>query len=176
VTAPDQCCRNVRKFLPRRRPRVTQGQRRAVPKPAISLFKAVEELEASYAGRKFSLDGHLMGSIGEVIAREFYKFELLPMSSKIYDAVCPHGAMSKSKSPLRKRSLFGTIVLKLLSAAEAIVVYDGLGAPIWQRVGPLQSNGQRKIGLSAIRSIPAPSFSEIKPAPFVKLHDVKPTA
>ena len=108
MTAPDQCCRNVRKFLPRRRPRVTQGQRIAVPKPAISLFKAVEELEASYAGRKFSLDGHLMGSIGEVIAREFYKFELLPMSSKIYDAVCPHGAMSKSKSPLRKRSLFGT--------------------------------------------------------------------
>jgi hypothetical protein len=50
---------------------VTQGQRIAVPKPAISLFKAVEELEASYAGRKFSLDGHLMGSIGEVIAREF---------------------------------------------------------------------------------------------------------
>jgi hypothetical protein len=148
---------------------MTRGQRIAVPKPVISLFKAVDELEASYPGRRFSLDGHLMGSIGEVIAREFYKFELLPMSSKIHDAVCPlrgnvQVKITAQETVSLRHECQHLVVLKLLSAEEAIVEYDGLGAPVWQRAGPLQSNGQRKISLSAIRSIPAPSLSELKPA------------
>ncbi len=32
------------------------------------LLKIVNELEMEYPDRKFSLDGHLLGSIGEVLA------------------------------------------------------------------------------------------------------------
>jgi hypothetical protein len=47
------------------------------------------------------------------------------------------------------------IVLKILSPEEAEIVYDGPGAPVWERAGPLQKNGQRTIALSTLKAIPA---------------------
>jgi hypothetical protein len=35
-----------------------------LPKPVAAIYKAVEELEEAYPGRKFTPDGHLVGSIG----------------------------------------------------------------------------------------------------------------
>ena len=36
----------------------------------------VSELEAEFPGRHFTLDGHLVGSIGEVMAAYYYGIEL----------------------------------------------------------------------------------------------------
>ena len=41
-----------------------------LPKQVADIYRAVQELEADYPGRKFTPDGHLVGSIGEVIAAE----------------------------------------------------------------------------------------------------------
>ena len=41
-----------------------------LPEPVARIYKAIAELEALYPGRKFTPDGHLVGSIGEVIAAE----------------------------------------------------------------------------------------------------------
>lgn len=49
------------------------------------LFLIVKELEAAYPGRKFTLDGHLVGSIGEVFAAANYDIELYPASVPIHD-------------------------------------------------------------------------------------------
>jgi hypothetical protein len=40
-----------------------------LPPPVATIYRAVAELEAQY-GRKFTPDGHLVGSIGEVVAAE----------------------------------------------------------------------------------------------------------
>ncbi len=37
-----------------------------LPKQVADIYRAVRELEANYPGRKFTPDGHLVGSIGEV--------------------------------------------------------------------------------------------------------------
>ena len=50
------------------------------------LFTTVRELESRYPGRKFSVDGHLLGSIGEVIAAEHYGLTLLKNSYETHDA------------------------------------------------------------------------------------------
>lgn len=50
------------------------------------LLKIVDELEENYPGRKFTLDGHLLGSIGEVLAQYYYGVELLPNSTSVHDA------------------------------------------------------------------------------------------
>jgi hypothetical protein len=39
-----------------------------LPAPVVAIYNAVQELEALYPNRKFTPDGHLVGSIGEVIA------------------------------------------------------------------------------------------------------------
>jgi len=44
------------------------------------LWKIVSRLENNYKkdDRKFTIDGHLLGSIGEVYAKEKFKLKLLP--------------------------------------------------------------------------------------------------
>ena len=51
----------------------------------------VEELEAAYPLRKFTPDGHLAFSIGEVIAAEALSFRLHPASYPGHDAYDDNG-------------------------------------------------------------------------------------
>ena len=46
------------------------NRRVKLPQPVAAIYRAVAELEALYPERKFTPDGHLMGSIGEVVAAE----------------------------------------------------------------------------------------------------------
>lgn len=45
----------------------------------VELWAIVDRLENDYFedGKKFTIDGHLLGSIGEVYAKEKFKLELL---------------------------------------------------------------------------------------------------
>ena len=49
------------------------------------LLSIVTELESRFPGRKFTLDGHLFGSLGEAIAKYFYNIELAPTGTKTHD-------------------------------------------------------------------------------------------
>ena len=52
------------------------------------ILKVVDDLESEYKHheRKFTLDGHLFGSIGEVYACEKYNLKLENSSKKCFDA------------------------------------------------------------------------------------------
>jgi hypothetical protein len=54
------------------------GQRIKLPEPVADIYRAVVRLEELYPGWKFTPDGHLVGSIGEVIAAE-----ALPLPSSL---------------------------------------------------------------------------------------------
>jgi hypothetical protein len=54
------------------------SRRIRLPAPVAAIYKAVEELETLYPGRKFTPDGHLVGSIGEVVAAQEFKLTLYP--------------------------------------------------------------------------------------------------
>lgn len=58
-----------------------------LPAPVAAVCEAITELEAAY-GRKFTIDGHLLGSIGEAVAREALGFELYGMSQKGHEGLC----------------------------------------------------------------------------------------
>ncbi|MGA2219659.1 MAG: hypothetical protein ABSG51_16335 [Terracidiphilus sp.] len=57
-----------------------------IPKIITNLYALVDELEILFPERRFTLDGHLVGSIGEVVAKFFYKLELLPIGNQNTDA------------------------------------------------------------------------------------------
>jgi hypothetical protein len=69
----------------------------ALPKPIAEIFRQVERLERAYPGRKFTPDGHLIGSIGEVIAAEAFGLDLLPASAPGHDARDESGALVQIK-------------------------------------------------------------------------------
>ncbi len=54
------------------------GQRIKLPEPVADIYRAVVRLEELYPGRKFTPDGHLVGSIGEVIAAGSARSHPLP--------------------------------------------------------------------------------------------------
>ena len=122
------------------------------------LYKITTELERTYPGRKFTVDGHLVGSIGEVIVAEHYGLSLLPNSTKTHDAVSEGGKMVQIKATQVKGISISSepdyvIVIRILSDGSWEEVYNGPGKPVWDNAGKRQKNGQRPISVSRLRSL-----------------------
>jgi hypothetical protein len=60
--------------------------REKIPELLNRRYQIVSELESLFPGKKFTPDGHLVGSLGEVIAAHDYDLVLLENSTKIHDA------------------------------------------------------------------------------------------
>ena len=130
-----------------------------LPAPVADIYRAVAKLEGQY-DRKFTPDGHLVGSIGEVIAAEHFGLTLYGMSKPGHDAFSADDNQVQIKLTAGNSvSMFADcerlIVLRIASPEEAEVVYDGPGAPAWAAAGSMQKNGQRKISLTRLRAIAA---------------------
>lgn len=130
----------------------------AIPPIITDLYRLVQQLEMLYPGRKFTPDGHLIGSIGEVIAADTYGLELLPASSKRHDAKSPSGVLVQikatqgSKVGLRDEPQH-LIVLTISKDACVTEVFNGPGAIAWAVAGKLQRNGQRQIAVTKLKSL-----------------------
>ena len=131
-----------------------------LPVPVAAVCEAITELETAY-GRKFTIDGHLLGSIGEVVAREALGLELYGMSRKGHDGLCKTRGevqikITAKKSITLRHPCNHLIVLKMDQyGKEANIVYDGPGAPIWTLVAHKKkpSNGQYQVSLTAIEEV-----------------------
>ena len=122
------------------------------------LYKITNELERTYPGRKFTVDGHLVGSIGEVIVAEHYGLSLLPNSTKTHDAVSKEGKFVQIKATQVNGIAISSepdyvIVIKILSDGSWEEIYNGPGKPVWNNAGKMQKNGQRPISLSKLRNL-----------------------
>ncbi len=135
-----------------------------LPPAVADIYRAVAQLERRYPNRKFTPDGHLVGSIGEVIAAEHFNLTLLQSSHPSHDAIDASGRLVQIKLTAGNCiSMYADcdrlIVLRILSPEQAEVVYDAPGAPIWAAAGSMQKNGQRTIRLSKLRAIAAAPLS-----------------
>ena len=126
------------------------------------IYRIVDRLEALFPGRHFTPDGHMVGSIGEVLAAARYGLELLPASAPLHDARGADGKLVQIKATQSDRIAFrGTaapdhlIVLSLNRDGTATEEYNGPGHAPWASAGSLQDNGQRLLSLSRFRNLMA---------------------
>lgn len=130
-----------------------------LPPPVAAIYKAVAELESLYPGRKFTPDGHLVGSIGEVVAAEALGLQLYRGSHAGHDAFDQNGDVQIKMTGGKNVGMYATcerlVVLKIVSTEEAEIVYDGPGEPAWLAAGKMAKNGQRVISLSKLRALTA---------------------
>jgi hypothetical protein len=128
-----------------------------LPPPVADIYRAVKKLEALYPERKFPLDGHLVGSIGEVVAAKALGLTLHPMSRAGHDAYDANGDVQIKMTAGKKVAMYAEcvrlVVLHVVSPEEAEIVYDGPGKPVWACVGKLSKNGQRVVSLSKLRAL-----------------------
>jgi len=134
-------------------------RRRRTRQLVKQLNSLVAELHHLYPDRRFTLDGHLVGSIGEVLAAARYRLDLLPASTPAHDAKAPDGRLVQVKATQGDRVALRArpnhlIVLKLLRNGEIEEIYNGPGALAWRHVGARQSsNGQCPISVAKLRHL-----------------------
>lgn len=132
----------------------------AVPALVAQLNDIVRRLEALFPGRKFTLDGHLVGSLGEVVAASVFDLELLPASAEGHDARARDGRLVQVK--LTQSTQVGIrscpahlLVMSMDAAGRFTVVFNGPGDLAWKSAGPPQKNGQRSLSLPKLRRLDA---------------------
>lgn len=132
-----------------------------LPREVADIYRAADQLGKRYPGRPFTPDGHLIGSIGEVVAAEVFGLQLYGPGKATHDAYDENGDVQIKFTSGRHVSMYSCcdrlLVIRLVTPEEAEVVYDGPGAPAWKQAGSLQKNGQRKISLAKLRAIAAES-------------------
>jgi len=124
------------------------------------LLKLVDRLEKRHPGRHFTLDGHIVGSLGEVYAKERYKLDdLFAASNKTHDA-------RKGKRLIQIKTTQGDyigissepqylLVLKLSRDGSFAEIYNGPGKDVWS---PLKhkkrpKNGQYQVQLTTLQRL-----------------------
>ncbi len=128
------------------------------------LYAIVNRLETdcSQHNRHFTLDGHLLGSIGEVYATERYGIELTKSSSECHDGTTKDERKRDVQIKVTQRNTIGLssepkylIVLRIDERGSFEEVFNGPGDIVWELVKDkkLPKNGQYQISLSKLRTL-----------------------
>ena len=109
------------------------------------LYAIVAQLEELFPGKRFTPDGHMVGSLGEVLAAYRYDPELLPNSTK------DHDGRSRDGRQVQVKSTQGTSSVTLISEPEHLVVLrlnkDGAAEEVFNGPGSLawgNTNARRR--------------------------------
>ena len=128
-----------------------------------TLLDQVNALEAMFPGRHFTLDGHLVGSVGEIAASYHYGIKLFPPSTERHDGyIC--GRNVQIKITQTDNVLIGEkpeylIVLYLARTGKIYEVYNGPGAIPWKVPGKPDKRGYKLLRVNMLMSLDG----EIKP-------------
>lgn len=129
-----------------------------VPRLVEQLNDIVRRLEQLFPGRRFTLDGHLVGSVGEVVAASMFDLDLLPASNQGHDARARDGRLVQVK--LTQCAQVGLrccpqhlVVLAMNKNGRFSIPFNGPGQPAWDAAGPTQTNGQRSLSLAKLRRL-----------------------
>jgi hypothetical protein len=138
------------------------------------LYRVVAELQEEFAPdkRKFTPDGHLVGSIGEVIAAYAFDLKLLPSSSSIHDAKTTEGKLVQIKLTGGKSiGLYSEpdhLIVLQIAKMKVGLIYNGPGQAVWNCCNAPQKNGQRFIGIGKLReldSVATPKIEQVREFP-----------
>ncbi|MGY8870740.1 MAG: DUF6998 domain-containing protein [Pseudomonadales bacterium] len=128
-----------------------------VPIKIRQIYAIVSELETMF-GRHFTPDGHMVGSIGEVLAAFYYDLELYTASAATHDAISKSGTEVQIKATQSTNIGIRSepqhiIVLALHKNGSNTEIYNGPGSLVWKNAGKPQKNGQRSITVSKLKKL-----------------------
>lgn len=138
----------------------TVGDISQVASKIQELYQITNELETMFPGSKFTLDGHLLGSIGEVLVAAKYNLELLDNSAKTHDAKTADGKLVQIKATQTNRISISSepqylIVIQIDPDGNWSEIYNGPGVLPWMKAGKMQKNGQRSLSISKLKDLMA---------------------
>jgi hypothetical protein len=108
-----------------------------------SLLNIVSQLQKIYPQKRFTLDGRLVGDLGEVLAEENYLIKLNNGLTKHHDAMCMDGTMRKVqiKSTMKDSLTFPSdhvpnfyLGIKINKDGTIEEIFNGPGKMIKQKI------------------------------------------
>jgi len=133
-----------------------------VPRLITQLYDVTDELQERF-GRKFTPDGHLMGSLGEAMAVYIYDLVLADPSLETHDARTKDGRTQVQIKFTAGKSGYGIyskpqhlIALQLVGRREVVEVFNGPGEIAWKCASAKPSkNGQHSMAMGRLRALNA---------------------
>ena len=145
-----------------------------------NIYVSVDKLSNQFSGRHFTPDGHLVGSIGEVVASYVFELVLAKASNSSCDAIDRKtGRPVEIKCTQVKRVSFydcdlltNVIVLTINKDRTFECVFNGLFSDLSNYLGKKQKNGQRTISVIKLKEIqktvsPENMIEQIHPLPTI---------
>lgn len=128
-----------------------------VKRKVQKLIEIVAELETEFPGRHFTLDGHLVGSIGEVMAAYYYGIELYAASTEIHDGEVD-GRKVQIKISQQDNIVINhepdyLIVLYLNKSGSIYEVYNGKGAKPWEIASKKDNHNNRHMMVNKLMEL-----------------------
>jgi hypothetical protein len=102
------------------------------------IFRAISQLRKAFPGKSFTIDGRLVGDIGEVIAALEYDIQLYDVLQAGHDGHTTDGKRVQVKATFKESLTFGTVPdyylgFKLYEDGRHQEIYNGPGRLIYER-------------------------------------------
>lgn len=125
-------------------------ERITIPDAVKQMLTIVDQLCSAYPHKSFTLDGRLVGDLGEVLAEETYQLALFQGLAKHHDAETPDGKLVQIKCTMKESLTFPAdhipnyyLGLKLHLDGTFEEIFNGPGAIACQAIknrGPSKTN------------------------------------
>lgn len=126
------------------------------------MLKIVEALQKQYHKKKFTLDGRLVGDLGEILVEEDYDLKLYSGLEKHHDGVTPDGKKVQIKTTMKNSLTFPVdhiphyyIGIKIHPDGTYDEIFNGPGSVAWEAIKhrkPTKTN-LHSITLSALAKL-----------------------
>ena len=126
------------------------------------MLQIVEKLQKAYPKKKFTLDGRLVGDLGEILVEEDYDLDLYEGLEKHHDGETPDGRRVQVKTTMKNSLTFPVdhiphyyIGIQVHSDGSYTEIFNGPGAIAWKAVKnrkPTKTN-LHSITLSALKKL-----------------------
>ena len=118
------------------------------------MIEIVAELEKEFPARHFTLDGHLVGSIGEVMAAYYYGVDLFKASTERHDGIVNDCEVQIKITQQDNIVIHAEpdylIVLYLTKKGDVYEVYNGPGKLAWESASKIDSHNNRHMRVNKL--------------------------
>jgi len=127
--------------------------RHEIARALESIFSGISHLQDSFPGRQFTIDGRLVGDIGEVIAAMIYEIELDEVSQHTHDGTTSNGGRVQIKATFQDALTFKSVPeyylgIKINSDGTFEEIYNGPGQSIFDHYAHRSGIGEKLLRFS----------------------------
>jgi len=120
------------------RPKTEMKQKAVIGEALKSIFSGISELRNAFPDKVFTVDGRLVGDIGEVIAASEYDVRLYPVQQADHDGETPEGRKVQVKATFKDSLTFKAVPdyylgFKLYQDGNYEEIFNGPGGIIFER-------------------------------------------